>query len=160
MARQQNVVFQGFTAPRKSYLGRAIAKRACEHRMRTPHALNIRAHYVRMPHLEEAWVAAQYTPGGAGKCLRKYADFALLVLCELLLDRSTESMRCMFMVLMERRYGKTLTVFGTQYSQMDCHQRLGSGVNADAIMDRIIHNTVWVEIGTYNMREHIALASA
>ena len=28
------------------------------------------------------------------------------------------------------------------------------------IMDRIIHNTVWVETGTYNMREHTALASA
>ena len=36
--RQQNVVFQGFTGSGKSYLGCAIAKRACENR--------IRAHYV------------------------------------------------------------------------------------------------------------------
>ena len=28
----------------------------------------------------------------------------------------------------------------------------------DAIMDRIIHNTIWVETGNYNM--HAALASA
>ncbi len=28
-----------------------------------------------------------------------------------------------------------------------------------AIMDRIIHNTIWVETGTYNMREHTALAN-
>ena len=41
VARQQNVVFQGFTGSGKSYLGCAIAKRACEHR--------IRAHYVRRP---------------------------------------------------------------------------------------------------------------
>jgi hypothetical protein len=27
-------------------------------------------------------------------------------------------------------------------------------------MDRIIHNTVWVETGTYNMREQTALTSA
>ncbi|WP_304481772.1 hypothetical protein [Cryobacterium sp. M23] len=45
-------------------------------------------------------------------------------------------------------------------SQKDWHQRLGSGVHADAIMDRIIHNTIWVETGTYNMREHTALATA
>lgn len=51
-------------------------------------------------------------------------------------------------------------MFCTQYSQKDWHQRLGSGVHADAIMDRIIHNTIWVETGTYNMREHTALASA
>ncbi|BAS09150.1 insertion sequence IS408 putative ATP-binding protein [Arthrobacter sp. Hiyo4] len=34
VTRQQNVVFQGFTGSGKSYLGCAIAKRACEHRIR------------------------------------------------------------------------------------------------------------------------------
>lgn len=29
---------------------------------------------------------------------------------------------------------------------------LGSGVHADAIMDRIVHNTIWVEAGSHNMR--------
>jgi len=38
--------------------------------------------------------------------------------------------------LMERRYGQASTVFCTQYQQKDWHQRLGSGVHADAIMDR------------------------
>ena len=37
VGRQQNVVLQGFTGSGKSYLGCAVAKRACEHR--------IRAHY-------------------------------------------------------------------------------------------------------------------
>ncbi|WP_026548707.1 ATP-binding protein, partial [Arthrobacter sp. Br18] len=149
---QQNVVFQGFTGSGKSYLGCAIAKRACENR--------IRAHYVRMPDLEDAWVAAQDTPGGSGKFLRKYAAFTLLVIDEWLLDKPTESMRGMLLELMERRYGETSTVFCTQYQQKDWHQRLGSGVHADAIMDRIIHNTVWVETGNYNMREHTALATS
>ncbi|MBB5643507.1 ATP-binding protein [Cryobacterium roopkundense] len=152
VTRQQNVVFQGFTGSGKSYLGCAIAKRACEHR--------IRAHYVRMPDLEEAWVAAQDTTGGAAKFLRKYASFTLLVIDEWLLDRPTESMRGMLLELMERRYGESSTVFCTQYQQKDWHSRLGSGVHADAIMDRIIHNTVWVETGTYNMREQAALTSA
>ena len=31
VTRQQNVVFRGFTGSGKSYLGRATAKRACEH---------------------------------------------------------------------------------------------------------------------------------
>ena len=48
--RQQNVVFQGFTGSGKSYLGCALAKQACQHR--------IRAHYIRMPDLEEAWALA------------------------------------------------------------------------------------------------------
>ena len=43
--------------------------------------------------------------------------------------------------------------------QKDWHQRLCSGVHADAILDQIIHKRVWVETGNYNMREHTALAS-
>lgn len=62
--------------------------------------------------------------------------------------------------LIERRYGETSTVYCTQYSQKDWHQRLGSGVHADAIIDRSIHNTVWVETGTYNTREHTAMTGA
>jgi len=113
-----------------------------------------------MPDLEEEWVAAQDKPGGSGKFLRKYATFTLLVIDVWLLDRPTEPMRGMLLELMERRYGETSTVFCTQYLQKDWHQRLGSGVHADTIMDRIIHNTIWVDTGNYNMREHAALISA
>lgn len=70
--RQQNVVFQGFTGSGKSYLGCAVAKQACQHR--------IRAHYIRMPDLEEAWALAKDKPLGATKLLKKYAAFTLLVI--------------------------------------------------------------------------------
>lgn len=49
--RQQNVVLQGFTGSGKPYLGSALAKQACQHRYR--------AHYVRMPDLEETWATAR-----------------------------------------------------------------------------------------------------
>ena len=131
--RQQNVVFQGFTGSGKSYLGCALAKQACQHR--------IRAHYIRMPDLEEAWAMAKDKPQGTTKFLRKYAAFTLLVIDEWLLDHPDESMRSMLLELLERRYDAASTVFCTQYAKKDWHQRLGSGVHADAIMDRIVHNT-------------------
>lgn len=147
--RQQNVVFQGFTGSGKSYLGCALAKQACQHR--------IRAHYIRMPDLAEAWALARDKPLGTTKFLRKYAAFTLLVIDEWLLDHPDESIRSMLLELLERRYGHTSTVFCTQYAQSHWHQRLGSGVHADAIMDRIVHNTIWIETGSYNMREHAAM---
>ncbi|WP_354056871.1 ATP-binding protein [Dietzia sp. 2505] len=52
--RQQNVVFQGFTGSGKSYLECALAKQACQHR--------IRANYIRMPDLAEAWALARDNP--------------------------------------------------------------------------------------------------
>ncbi|MCT2183967.1 ATP-binding protein, partial [Brevibacterium casei] len=124
--RQQNVVFQGFTGSGKSYLGCALAKQACQHR--------IRAHYIRMPDLEEAWAMVKDKPQGTTKFLRKYAAFTLLVIDEWLLDHPDESMRSMLLELLERRYDATSTVFCTQYAKKDWHQRLGSGVHADAIM--------------------------
>ncbi len=51
-------------------------------------------------------------------------------------------------------------VFCTQYLQKDWHERVGSSVHADAIMDWIIQTTIWVETGNYNMCDHAALASA
>jgi translation initiation factor IF-1 len=38
----------------------------------------------------------------------------------------------------------------------DGHQRLGSGVHADAISGRIVRNTMWVEAGDHIMQEHTA----
>lgn len=38
-------------------------------------------------------------------------------------------------------------------NKKDWHPRLGGGVHADAIMDRIVHNAVWVDMGEANMRQ-------
>ena len=105
----------------------------------------------------ETWALAQDKPNGKTTFLKKYAAFTLLVLDEWLLDPPDEGMRSMLLELLERRYGHASTVFCTQYAQKDWHQRLGSGVHADAIMDRIVHNTLWIETGTFNMREHTAV---
>ena len=151
ITRQQNVVFQGFTGSGKSYLGSALAKQACQHRYR--------AHYIRMPDLEETWAAARDRPAGKEKWLRKYAAFTLLVIDEWLLDLPSDDVRSMLLELLERRYDDASTVFCTQYAKKDWHQRLGSDVHADAIMDRIVHNTIWIETGQTNMREHTATAA-
>ncbi|MGN7251478.1 ATP-binding protein [Arthrobacter sp. SAFR-014] len=142
----------GLGNPEKSYLGCALAKQACQHR--------IRAHYIRMPDLEEAWALAKDKPQGQTKFLNKYAAFTLLVIDEWLLDHPDESMRSMLLELLgllERRYDTASTVFCTQYAKKDWHQRLGSVVHADAIMDRIVHNTIWVDTDNHNMRQHATM---
>ena len=53
---------------------------------------------------------------------------------------------------MERWYDAVSTIFCTQYKQSDWHARLGAAAMADAIMDCIVHNTIWVETGEFNMR--------
>ena len=141
----RNLVFQGFTGSGKSYLACAGAKQACVRRYRTG--------YVRIPDLEEEWQQAVDKPMGQHKLLRKYANYSVLALDEWLLDPPTGEFLKFIFELMERRYDAGSTIFCTQYKQSDWHARLGAGALADAIMDRIVHNTIWVETGGFNMRE-------
>lgn len=106
-----------------------------------------------MPDLAEAWALGRDKPQEQIHFLKKYAAFSLLVVDGWLLDHPDETMRSMLLELLERRYDTGSTVFCTKYAKKDWQQRLCSGVHADAIMDRIAHNTLWIDTGTHNMRE-------
>ena len=56
----------------------------------------------------------------------------------------------------ERRHDEASTIFCTQYKKDEWFDRLGGGVHADAILDRIVHNAIFVETGSMNMREFCA----
>ena len=140
-----NIIFQGFTGSGKTFLACAIGRQSCKQGIRTL--------YIRIPDLlmerDEATLQSQGIP----KLLKKYSGYGLLILDEWLLnDLSKEEQHFLF-ELMERRHDDTSTIFCTQYRMEDWHERLGGGVHADAIMDRIVHNAVWVESGKMNMRE-------
>lgn len=145
VGRGENMVLQGLTGTGKTYLACALAKAACARR--------VRSCYVRQPDLEDLWRESRDRPGGERKLVRKYGAFGLLVIDEWLLDRPDTEFRSMLLELMELRYGTASTVFCTQFKKKDWHPRLGGGVHADAIMDRIVHNAVWVDMGEANMRQ-------
>lgn len=85
--------------------------------------------------------------------LKKYEGYSLLILDEWLLNDLTQQQEHFLFELIERRYTDYSTVFCTQYKLDDWHARLGGGIHADAIIDRIIHNKVQVYAGDINMRE-------
>lgn len=145
VGRGGNVVLQGPTGTGKTYLACALAKAACTKR--------VRSCYVRQPDLEDLWRESRDRPGGERKLVRKYGAYGLLVIDEWLLERPDEQFRCMLLELMELRYGTGSTVLCTQFRKKDWHARLGGGVHADAIMDRIVHNATWVDMGETNMRQ-------
>ena len=90
-------------------------------------------------------------PGGERKLLRKYGAFGLLAIDERLLESPGELLRGMLPGLFELHYGGASTVLRAQFRKKDWHPRLGSGVHA--IMDRIVHSAVWLEMGGMNMRQ-------
>lgn len=144
--RNTNVVFHGMTGSGKSYLMCALAKKSC-HRQH-------RCLCKRIPDLEEEWEDAKRKDKGEVKLLAKLTNYDVLCLDEWLLDPPDAAFRSFLFELVKRRCDLAPTLFCTQYPKKDWHQRLGGGVHADAIMDRIVHNTVWYYAGDINMREY------
>ena len=143
-----SVIFHGFTGSGKSYLACALGKQAC--------IQGIRTRYIRIPDLLMLRDEATLAPLGISKLLKKFTSYMLLVLDEWLLDDLSEEEQHFLFELIERRHETTSTVFCTQFKKEDWHTRLGGGVHADAMMDRIVHNAVWIFTGNLNMRQFYA----
>lgn len=141
-----SLIFHGFTGSGKSYLACAIGKQACMQ--------GISTRYIRIPDLLMLRDEAILTSQGISKLLKKFSNYKLLILDEWLLDDLSDEEQHFLFELIERRHDTTSTIFCTQYKKEDWHSRLGGGVHADAIMDRIVHNAVWIYAGNLNMREY------
>jgi len=143
-----HVVLQGFTGSGKTYLACALGKQACKQRIKT--------RYIRLPDILMEHDEACLTPKAKAKMLKKYCGYNLLIIDEWLLEDISDDEQHFIFELIERRHDMASTIFCTQYRKTDWHARLGGGIHADAIMDRIVHNASWIETGNLNMREYCA----
>lgn len=145
MSSAANVVIEGCTGTGKSFLGCCLAKQACKQRRS--------ARYIRLPDLlmERDELAA--TERSDAKILRKYARYDILVLDEWLTDDVDDVDISFLFELVERRYTAKSTVVCTQYTPAEWHGRLGGGVQADAMIDRLIHGSIRINLGDVNVRK-------
>jgi len=148
ISRNSHVILQGFTGSGKTYLACALGKQACKQRIRT--------RYIRLPDILMEHDEARLVPKAKTRLLKKYCGYGLLVIDEWLLEDISDEEQHFLFELVERRHDAASTIFCTQYRKADWHARLGGGIHADAIMDRIVHNAVWIETGDLNMREYCA----
>lgn len=143
-----NVIINGFTGSGKTHLACALGKEACRHLHRT--------RYIRMPEMLEMLDLAMATTHSIASVVTKLSNYHLLIIDEWLLDIPTEQEDKYLLEIFERRYDQWPTIFCTQYKTGEWHPRLGGGVVADAIMDRIVHNSTTINAGKTNMREFLA----
>ena len=96
---------------------------------------------------------AATTVTGVSKLLKKFENYTLLIIDEWLVDDLSRQQEHFLFELIERRYTDTSTVLCTQYRIEDWHNRLGGGIHADAIIDRLVNNSIHIYSGDLNMRQ-------
>lgn len=139
-----NLVINGYTGSGKTHLSCALGKEACRRLHRTK--------YIRMPDLLELLNTAMELNHSISSTVTKLSNYHLLIIDEWLVDIPSEREVRFLLEIFEKRYDQWPTIFDTQYKTSEWHARLGGGVIADAILDRIVHNCKTINLGSANMR--------
>ena len=142
--RYENLIIVGATGSGKSYIACALGVEACYAGMKVM--------YVRLPDLLAELDLAK-VQGNYRKRINQYIKCDLLILDEWLLIGTNNAEQQDILEILEKRYRIHSTVFCSQFDVAGWHSKLGGGVLADAIMDRIVSKSQTIKIfGDKSMR--------
>lgn len=137
IAERHNILLLGATGSGKTYLACALGMAAVRN------FLSVR--YVRLPELLTELAIAR-SSGNYRKVIRQYKKPALLILDEWLLYPLKETEARDLLEIAEARYKKASTIFCSQFDISGWPEKLGDPIIADAICDRIVHDSYSVVI--------------
>jgi DNA replication protein DnaC len=139
-----NVIIMGASGAGKTYMGCALGTAACRQLFSVK--------YIRMPELL-ADLAIARGEGLYKRVIGQYKKYKLLIFDEWLLTSLNEIEARDLLEIIESRHEESSTIFISQFSAAGWHQRIGEGTIADAVLDRIVHNSYEILIeGDESMR--------
>jgi DNA replication protein DnaC len=134
-----NVIILGATGSGKSYLANAFGVAAA----RMFHTVR----YVRLPDLLGELAIAR-AEGTYRKVMKQLKQINLLILDEWMLYQMKEVEARDLLEIAEARYKKASTIFCSQHDVGDWHNKIGESTVADAILDRIVHDSYRIVIAS------------
>ena len=140
----RNLIFTGPTGVGKSYLACSLGHRACLD--------GFKVLYVRIPRFL-AELGISRGDGSYLKLMRSLEKVDLLILDDWGLSRFTDEQRKDFLEVMEDRYERGSTIITSQIPVAKWHEIIGDSTIADAILDRVVHNSYRIELSGESMRK-------
>ena len=143
----QNIIFMGASGNGKTWLANAFGVQACRQLKKVK--------YIRLPELiDELKIARFEADGSYRRLVNRYRKVDLLVIDEWLLTELNQEDSIHLLEIIEARLNKTSTIFCSQFSPDGWPQKIENVQLADAILDRVIHNSYKILIdGEISMRE-------
>jgi len=142
--KQENLIITGSTGIGKSYLASALGHKAC--------SLGYRVLYQHHTKLFGRMKVAK-ADGTYLKELAKIERQHLLLIDDFGITPLDAQSRSTLMEIMEDRHGKSSTIFTSQIPVNKWHEVIGEETIADAILDRLIHDSHRIEMKGESMRK-------
>jgi DNA replication protein DnaC len=140
---RRNVTILGATGTGKTYIGCALGNAACRK--------FVKVKYIRLPELLVDLSIAR-GDGTFRKVMNQFRKYELLILDEWLLMPLEITTALDLLEIVESRHENSSTIFISQSAPAGWHSMIGEGRIADAVVDRILHNSYEIVLGGDSMR--------
>ena len=137
ITEKHNIIVLGATGAGKSYIACAFGMEACKR--------HYTVKYIRLPELLSELAIAR-GEGGFKRSINQYKKYSLLILDEWMLVSLSETEARDLLEIIHCRHKNASTIFCSQFAPAGWYKKISEATLADAILDRIVHDSYTIEI--------------
>ncbi len=141
---KKNIIITGASGVGKTWLATALAHKAC--------LLGHTSRYYRINHLLQEFDAAR-VEGRYQKLLAQIGRFKVLIIDDFCLSNMTEPEEKDLFEIVDERHRNTATIITSQNPVSVWHGLMPNPAIADAVLDRIVHGAIRIELKGESLRK-------